>query len=247
MIIRYAGRNRVEDGLGISVNFFHLDCLASEVRLNVDLDAALTVIANGCYRWLASRLKGFEKADPKQLYRRFVETAGTVTIQADRLIVAFDRRSHNPILREAALDRDPLPDPLARPTEDRVHLPLTTTAVRGLIIFPAAEIGDQAAPEGEQEHDDEGSIGREEVQPEPRPRDPAPGRRPEPPAPERDPAGQGPLRVHGPRQDDAAERVPADAAPQQDPGGDLELPDHRDCPWYGRGPAPDRGPLRPAP
>jgi hypothetical protein len=50
-IIRYAGRNRIEDGLGISVNFFHLDCLASEVRLNVDLDAMLTVIANGCYRW----------------------------------------------------------------------------------------------------------------------------------------------------------------------------------------------------
>jgi hypothetical protein len=38
LIIRYAGRNRVEDGLGTSVNFFHLDCLASEVRLNVDLD-----------------------------------------------------------------------------------------------------------------------------------------------------------------------------------------------------------------
>ena len=109
MIIRYAGRNRIEGGLGVSVNFFHLDCLASEVRLNVDLDAALTVIANGCYRWLSSCLHGFEKADPKQLYRRFVETAGIVTIQADRLTVSFDRRSHNPILREAALGRDSLP------------------------------------------------------------------------------------------------------------------------------------------
>jgi hypothetical protein len=79
------------------------------VRLNVDRDAALTVIANGCYRWLASRLKGFEKCDPKQLYRRFVETAGTVTIQADRLVVTLDRRSHNPILREAALGRDSVP------------------------------------------------------------------------------------------------------------------------------------------
>ena len=111
LIIRYAGRNRVEGGLGVSVNFFHLDCLASEVRLNVDLDAAMTVIANGCYRWLASRLQGFEKADPKQLYRRFVETAGTVTIRPDRLTIAFDRRSHNPILREASLDRDSLPIP----------------------------------------------------------------------------------------------------------------------------------------
>jgi hypothetical protein len=107
VIIRYAGRNRVEDGLGVSVNFFHLDCLASEVRLNVDLDTTLTVLANGCYRWLASRLRGYEKAAPKQLYRRFVETAGCVAIQDDRIVVHFDKRSHNPILREAALDREP--------------------------------------------------------------------------------------------------------------------------------------------
>src|SRR5262249_58265553 len=43
VVRRYAGRNGVEDSLGISVDFFHLDCLASEVRLNVDLDVALTV------------------------------------------------------------------------------------------------------------------------------------------------------------------------------------------------------------
>src|SRR4029450_1011976 len=61
----------VEDGLGISVNFFHLDCLASEVRLNVDVDVTMTVLANGCYRWLATRLHGFDKAKPKQLYRKF--------------------------------------------------------------------------------------------------------------------------------------------------------------------------------
>jgi hypothetical protein len=106
LVIRYAGRNRVEDGLGQCVNFFHLDCLASEVRLNVDLDAALTVVAQGCYRWLGKQLKGFEKAAPKQLYRRFVETAGLVEVEADRVVVRFDRRSHNPTLREAALDRD---------------------------------------------------------------------------------------------------------------------------------------------
>jgi hypothetical protein len=106
LVLRYARRNGVEDGLGISVNFFHLDCLASEVRLNVDLDVALTVIANGCYRWLAEKLHGFAKAKPKELYRKFVETSGRVEIAADRLTVHFDRRAHNPILREAALDRD---------------------------------------------------------------------------------------------------------------------------------------------
>jgi hypothetical protein len=109
LIIRYAGRNRVEDGLGISVNFFHLDCLASEVRLNVDLDATLTVVANGCYRWLGKQLRGYEKAAPKQLYRLFVATEGAVSTTEEELVVHFEKRSHNPILREAALDREPTP------------------------------------------------------------------------------------------------------------------------------------------
>jgi hypothetical protein len=106
LITRYAGRNGVEDSLGISVDFFHLDCLASEVRLNVDLDVALTVVAHGCYRWLASRLRGFDKAKPKQLYRRFVETGGVVEVCDNRVVVHFDKRCHNPILKEARLDRD---------------------------------------------------------------------------------------------------------------------------------------------
>jgi len=111
VITRYTGRNGVEDSLGISVNFFHLDCLASEVRLNVDLDVALTVIAHGCYRWLASKLRGFAKAKPKQLYRRFVETGGVVEVQGERIVVHFDKRSHNPVLREATLDAESPPIP----------------------------------------------------------------------------------------------------------------------------------------
>jgi hypothetical protein len=107
VITHYARRNGVEDGLGTNVNFFHMDCLASEVRLNVDLDVTLTVIANGCYRWLARQLKGFDKAKPKQLYRKFIETSGQIEVAPNRrLLVTFDRRSHNPILREAGLDRD---------------------------------------------------------------------------------------------------------------------------------------------
>jgi hypothetical protein len=111
LIVRYTGRNGVEEGLGISVDFFHLDCLASEVRLNVDLDVAMTVLANGCYRWLATRLHGFDKLKPKQVYRKFLETAGTIELASDQILVRFDRRSHNPILREAALDKEATPIP----------------------------------------------------------------------------------------------------------------------------------------
>ena len=51
--MNYARRNGIEDGLGTNVNFYHMDNLSSEVRLNVDLDVTLTVIANRCYCWLA--------------------------------------------------------------------------------------------------------------------------------------------------------------------------------------------------
>ena len=110
VIMNYARRNGIEDGLGTNVNFFHMDNLSSEVRLNVDLDVTLTVIANGCYRWLASKLKGFDKAKAKQLSRKFVETSGEIVVLPNRrLLVTFDRRSHNPVLREAALDTDSRP------------------------------------------------------------------------------------------------------------------------------------------
>jgi hypothetical protein len=111
VIIRYAGRNRIEDGLGSCVNFMHLDCLSSDVRLNVDVDVALAVLASGCYRWLASQLKGYEQTSAKRLYRLFVETAGGIEIQEGRLLVYLARRSHIPILREAALDLPPQPIP----------------------------------------------------------------------------------------------------------------------------------------
>jgi transposase len=111
IITRYLERNTIENDLGINVNFFHLDCLASEVRLNVHTDVVMTVLANGCYRWLSRRLKGCEKMEPKQLYRKFVETGGHITVRGDELVVSLDRRSHNPILAQAALDRDPRPIP----------------------------------------------------------------------------------------------------------------------------------------
>lgn len=112
MITHDARRNGIEDGLGTNVNFFPRDHLASEVRPNVDLDVTLTVIANSCYRWLASTLKGFDHAKAKQVSRKFVETAGQIEVLPNQTLrVLFDRRSHNPILREAALDRNAKPIP----------------------------------------------------------------------------------------------------------------------------------------
>jgi len=65
-------------------------------------------VPNGCYRWFSQRLKGCEKMEPKMLYRKFVETGGHVAIEDDAIHVKLDRRSHNPILTQAQLDKNPI-------------------------------------------------------------------------------------------------------------------------------------------
>jgi hypothetical protein len=71
VIQTYASRNHVENRLGEQITFFHLDCLCSDVRLNVDFDLTLTVVADLLYRCLAERLRGFAQASPYTLFRKF--------------------------------------------------------------------------------------------------------------------------------------------------------------------------------
>ena len=111
LIMDYAGRNRIEHNLGEKITFFHMDCLASEVRLNVDFDLTLTVCAHLVYQCLARRLKGFETSTPQTLYRKFVNTPGHIEVGNSELLVMFEKRSHNPILKEAHLDRPTSPIP----------------------------------------------------------------------------------------------------------------------------------------
>jgi len=103
VIQTYASRNHVENQLGEQITFFHLDCLCSDVRLNVDFDLTLTVLADLLYRGLAARLKGFGQASPSRLFRKFVDTPGGIEITTDGVIVHLNKRAHNPLLKEAGL------------------------------------------------------------------------------------------------------------------------------------------------
>jgi hypothetical protein len=103
VIQRYAQRNLVENGLGEDIKFFHLDCLSSGVRLNVDFDLTLTVAADLLYRLLGWRLKGFGRASPQRLYRKFIDTTGRVEITDEQVRVRVVRRAHNPLIKEAGL------------------------------------------------------------------------------------------------------------------------------------------------
>jgi hypothetical protein len=105
VIQTYARRNHVENQLGEQITFFHLDCLCSDVRLNVDFDLTLTVLADLLYRNLADRLKGFAQAGPSRLFRKFVDTPGVIEITAKGVVVRLNKRAHNPLLKEAGLMR----------------------------------------------------------------------------------------------------------------------------------------------
>jgi hypothetical protein len=103
VITRYARRMLIENGLADAVGFFHLDALSSAVALNVDFDVLLTVIASGIYRLFAKSLRGYERAQARQLFRLFLDTSARVTISKKDVTVRLPRRAHNPLLLDAGL------------------------------------------------------------------------------------------------------------------------------------------------
>lgn len=98
LVDRYARRMIIENGIAENVNFFHMDALTSSVALQVDLDVMLTLIANALYRQLATRLHGFERVQPKKLFRNFLNIPARVTVDEREIRVQLRRCAHHPIL-----------------------------------------------------------------------------------------------------------------------------------------------------
>ena len=103
LITRYAQRMLIENGLSDLVDFFHLDALSSAVALNVDFDVLLTVIGSGIYRMFAKALRGYQRAQAREVFRRFLDTSARVIVSEQEVTVQLPRRAHNPILIDAGL------------------------------------------------------------------------------------------------------------------------------------------------
>ena len=95
----------------IAVNFLHLDALSSAVPLNVSFDVLLATIATGLYRLLALKLRGFERAQPRPIWRRFLNRPAQVHLTPTEVVMELPRRAHNPILIASGLldERTPVP------------------------------------------------------------------------------------------------------------------------------------------
>ena len=103
----YARRWRVENVISEAVKFFNLNALSSPILTKVHFDVIMTMVADTLYSMLAGKLRGFEHCDAAKVYRHFVKGKGRVNLNADRLVVTFPRRAHNPILRNAPWHRLP--------------------------------------------------------------------------------------------------------------------------------------------
>lgn len=107
LLTRYARRTLIENSLGEQVHFFHVDALSSDVRIKVDMDVVLSVIASGCYRWLANQLKGFETATARRIWDTFLDRPGKVKLTDKDVVLSVRRFSKAPVLLESKLSRNP--------------------------------------------------------------------------------------------------------------------------------------------
>ena len=103
LVGRYAQRMIIENVISDSVRFFHMDALSSAVGLKTDFDMALLVIASSLYRLLARRMRGYDEAQARTIFRDLVDMPATVNIADDEITVKLHRRAHLPIVLASGL------------------------------------------------------------------------------------------------------------------------------------------------
>jgi hypothetical protein len=111
LITRYAKRMLIENSLADAVRFFHIDALSSSVGFKVDFDMALLVLASGLYRLMARRMRGYDDAQARQIFRDLIDMPADVAITETEVRVRFHRRAHLPIVLASGLFDKPVKVP----------------------------------------------------------------------------------------------------------------------------------------
>jgi hypothetical protein len=111
IITRYAKRMLIENALADAVRFFHIDALSSSVGFKVDFDMALLVLASCLYRMMARRMRGYDDAQARQIFRDLIDMPADVAITENEIRVRFHRRAHLPIVLASGLIDKPVTVP----------------------------------------------------------------------------------------------------------------------------------------
>lgn len=108
LITRYAQRMLIENSISESIQFFHMDALSSMVGLKVDFDLQLTLMAGSLYRLMARRIgREYETAQARTIFRKLLDLSAKVEVEAQRVVVTIDKRTHNPYLVASGLADKP--------------------------------------------------------------------------------------------------------------------------------------------
>jgi transposase len=104
IVLRYAQRWRIENGIAEAVKFFSLNALSSSILIKVHFDVLMTMIAHALYHLLSQKLRGFEDCRSSTIFRQFINMKADILVRGERIRVKFPRRSHNPIIKAAKFD-----------------------------------------------------------------------------------------------------------------------------------------------
>jgi transposase len=105
IVARYAQRWRIENGIAEAVKFFSLNALSSSILIKVHFDVLMTMIAHALYHFMSQKLRGFEDCRAATIFRQFIDMKADIVIRGELIRVKFPRRSHNPIIKAAQLDK----------------------------------------------------------------------------------------------------------------------------------------------
>jgi hypothetical protein len=111
LLSRYPLRTHVENSIREQVEAFHVDALSSSVRLKVEMDVVLDVIASAAYRWFGRELRGWERATARRLWSTFLDRPGKVRITNEEVIVRVRRFSRAPVLLDSLVVQENPPVP----------------------------------------------------------------------------------------------------------------------------------------
>jgi transposase len=105
IVLCYAQRWRIENGIAEAVKFFSLNALSSPILIKVHFDVLMTMIAHALYHVLSQKLRGFEQCRAATIFRQFINMKADIAVRGDLVTVNFPRRAHNPIIKAAQLDK----------------------------------------------------------------------------------------------------------------------------------------------
>jgi len=102
----------IENSIADAIDFFPMDALSSAVAMKASCDLLLTLMASSLCRILGRRVgNGYDVAKSRHIFRDLVQASARVIITEHEILVAYQKRAHNPLLLAAGFGETNVPIP----------------------------------------------------------------------------------------------------------------------------------------